>query len=827
MKLIFTLLFCCSFLVLSAQKISGSVKDESGAPLPFASVLIKNTTRGTTANENGLYSFNIEPGKYTVICRHIGYAAKEQEVYITVAGTVLNFVLSVQTIKQQVAIVKGGAEDPAYAIMRKAIKMRTTYNNEVSAFTCDAYIKSNARLLDAPQKLFNQNVDAGEIVDSSGRKLMFLTESVTRVYYREPDMKLEVLSGRNSVSSNGFGINFPSFINFYVNNVELSERLNPRGFISPVNDNAIHYYKFKYLGYFTEDGKDIDKILVTPRRNNEPCFSGIINIMEDSWRIHSLELSLSRQTGIQIIDSLSIRQQFVPVGNVYRLKDNVVFARLKQFGFNVHFNLVNIYQNYQLNPVFPPKFFGKMLMKYDTAFNKKDSLYWEKSRPVPLDTIERRDYIEKDSIRNAEQMDTVRRKAYVDSMRRVFNKVTPQKLFLSGYSYGYAIPKKNHSVRFSLQPIFFTGLEYNSVEGFAASLHPAWDFYYRKQGKRLTLAPHVRYGFGNTHLNSWLNITYSKRDTVTRTWALEGGKRVFQFNHDNPVYPLRESIAQLYHQKNYLKIYEAWTGSLSYTRNNRLGFEYSIGAMYEDRMPLDNIKTGEKITPNYPFEIISEQFKRHQAFSVNARISYQPGVKYIQLPQTRASISSSKPVFALEYTRGIKNIAGSDVDYDKWKFSIRDAVNLKLLGVFSYHLATGGFLNKKNVPVQDMQHFNGNQIFPATPYLNSFQLAPYYANSTTASLYGIMHVEHHFNGLLTNKIPLFNRLKWHLVAGSNIFYVNKDNNYAEVFAGLENIFKIFRVDVVYGYRNGVQGDFGIRLGAGGLFGQFFQRMLNR
>lgn len=827
MKLTFTLLFSLSFIALSAQKITGTVKDEAGAPLSFASVLIKNTSRGTTANEKGYFNFSISPGTYTIICRHIGYAAKEQVVTVGENGTVVNFILPVQTIKQQEAIVKGGAEDPAYGIMRKAIKKRTAYNSEVSAFICDAYIKSNARMLDAPQKVFNQEVDADDIKDSSGRKLMFLTESFTRVYYKEPEMKLEVLSGRNSLSNNGFGINFPSFINFYVNNVELSERLNPRGFISPVNDNAIHYYKFKYLGYFTEDGKDINKILVTPRRNNEPCFSGIINIMEDSWRIHSLELSLTRRSGIQIIDSLSIRQQFVPVDNVYRLKDNVVFARLKQFGFNIQFNLVNIYQNYQLNPVFPPKFFGKMLMKYDTAFNKKDSIYWEQSRPVPLDTIERKDYIEKDSIRNAEMMDTVRRKAYVDSMRHVFNKPTVQKLFMSGYSYGYAIPKKNHTVRFSLQPILFTGLEYNSVEGVAVSLHPAWDFNYRKQGKRLTLAPHVRYGVSNTHLNAWLNATYTKRDTVTRTWSFEGGKRVFQFNHENPVKVLQESIAQLAREKNYLKIYEAWTGSLSYTRNNRLGFEYSAGIMYEDRLPLENTKTGENISPNYPNEILSEQFKRHQAFSVNARISYQPGVKYIQLPRSRVSVASSKPVFTLEYTKGINNIVGSDVDYDKWKFSVRDAKNLKLLGVFSYHAAVGGFLSKKNVPVQDMQHFNGNQIFPATPYLNSFQLAPYYANSTTASLYGILHVEHHFNGLLTNKIPLFNRLKWHLVAGSNIFYVNKDNNYAEVFVGLENIFKIFRVDLVYGYRNGVQGDFGIRLGAGGLFGQFFQRIINR
>ena len=62
------------------------------------------------------------------------------------------------------------------------------------------------------------------------------------------------------------------------------------------------------------------------------------------------------------------------------------------------------------------------------------------------------------------------------------------------------------------------------------------------------------------------------------------------------------------------------------------------------------------------------------------------------------------------------------------------------------------------------------------------------------------------------------RLNWNLVAGSNAFYVNKSNNHVEVFAGLENILKIFRVDFVAAFENGQQGRTGIRIGAGGILG---------
>ena len=134
---------------------------------------------------------------------------------------------------------------------------------------------------------------------------------------------------------------------------------------------------------------------------------------------------------------------------------------------------------------------------------------------------------------------------------------------------------------------------------------------------------------------------------------------------------------------------------------------------------------------------------------------------------------------------------------------------MKLKGTLQYRLGIGGFFNTDSVPVQDYRHFNGNRMATASDYLNSFQLAPYYANSTIEKLYAWGHAEHHFNGLLTNKIPLFRRLNWNLVAGANAFYVNSNNSYVEAFAGLENIFKVLRVDFVAAYINGQRGTTGI------------------
>ena len=57
-----------------------------------------------------------------------------------------------------------------------------------------------------------------------------------------------------------------------------------------------------------------------------------------------------------------------------------------------------------------------------------------------------------------------------------------------------------------------------------------------------------------------------------------------------------------------------------------------------------------------------------------------------------------------------------------------------------------------------------------------------------------------------------------MVAGTNTFYVDKDNHHVEVFAGIENILKLFRVDFVAGFDKQTPTRTAIRIGFGGLIG---------
>jgi len=68
--------------------ISGVIEDRSGnTPLPWASVTLDRTRRGTLSNQDGEFTLSrIVPGEYTLIVVRIGYAPHKVEGIRVVAG---------------------------------------------------------------------------------------------------------------------------------------------------------------------------------------------------------------------------------------------------------------------------------------------------------------------------------------------------------------------------------------------------------------------------------------------------------------------------------------------------------------------------------------------------------------------------------------------------------------------------------------------------------------------------------------------------------------------------------------------------------------------
>ena len=805
--------FLFTFCNVYSNEINGTVTDTKNNRLAYASILVKGTGIGTTANAKGEIEINLSEGNFTLICQHIGYKSVEKKIKVSKESQTIHFVLEEQQYNLNEVVIKSGSEDPAYEIIRNAIKKRVEHLNEIKKIECEVYVKGQIQLRDFPKRFFGEKVDF-EDGDTSKKKVIFLSESVAKYSTDGRDKrKVEVISTRVSGRSDGFGFSSPQIVSFYQNSISVGRGLNPRGFLSPISDNALHYYKYKYEGSFVENNKLINRIKVIPKRNYEPLFSGYINIIEDEWRIFSTDLMLLKEQQMQFLDTLKIQQLYVPLNNMWVIKQQVIYPAGKFFNFDFFGNIIQIYNKINLNPTFKKGFFDNVVLKFEDSSNKKTIQYWDSVRPLPLLEIEEKDFIKKDSLEQVRKDPK-----YLDSIDRKNNKINILSLMLRGQTFNNS---KNKS-SFKIDPILTSFFQYNTVEGLVSNITLNYIKRFNSPRESLQISPTFRYGFSNKHFNSSLDINYVYGKKYLNFMSLNLGSNVFQFDNDNQINHFNNTLSTLRWTNNYMKIYEARFIKFDYTKGLGNGLTLNTSINFQHRLPLENTTNyywtkvdGREFTANFPTTIASSNITEHKALSLSGELIWRPGGRYVEFPDRKISIGSRFPTFRFSFTQGLKNVLGSDVDYSKWQFGINDNLNLKIAGRLSYRITAGGFAHATNVSIPDMNHLRGNQIVSAAPYLQSFQLLPYYTYSNTSKLFSTAHVEYHLNGLITNKIPGFKKLNWFFVIGGNAFYDNdKKQGYYEALFSVENILKVFRLDFIKSFQSSqLNNSFGIKFSA--------------
>lgn len=803
MRILFLVLyFFISYNLFSQQfLVTGKISDDKGQGLAFSSVLVKGTTQGTNANAEGNYSLKLSPGKYDLIFQYVGYKKQIIRIEIINSNIQKNTNLTPESYELTEVIVKDG-EDPAYAVIRQAIKKRKSYLNPIDAYTCKAYIKGLQRLKEFPDKmvkLINAMNTSGEKIDSTLLGVIYFSESETKYHFQKPDNEKEIMySSRVSGDSKTFSFNQVSDMKFnlYENLIEL-EGLSDRPLISPINENAFFSYRYKLLGTTFEDGKMINKIQVIPKRSNDPCFRGIIYIQENTWRIHSADMFLTKETKINFLDTIRFKQLNAPINDSLwmPISLNMTF-NFKVFGFvgDGYFNA--IFSDYDVSPVFPKNFFKNEVLKIEVGANKKDSLYWKDSRPVPLTSEEKEDYRVKDSIgvyKNSER--------YHDSIDRIANKLKLKHLFL-----GYTHTNSNKQFNIVSSGLLTTGVQYNTVEGINVSAKIDMNKRY-EDFRNHHLSSTIRYGFSNYLWGGNVNWRYTIKQERFESINIKTGSEATQFNGNEPINPTINTSYTLFDNQNFMKLYKKTYASAEYKRELINGLIATLKSEYAERSPLKNTSDWLWVDnknilfnsndPLHP-KTDDSSFTTNNSFVIEAGISIRFKQKYYTKPYQKVIVGSKYPKINILYTKAIAGL-NTKTDYDLIRMSIDDNIKLGLVGTFTYKIKGGYFLSAKYLQFMDYKHFDGNQTLLANNnYLNSFKLLPYYTYSTK-KWYAEAHAEHHFNGFILNKIPLFKKTRIQEVIGGSVLFNDKMDQYYEVNFGLERIFQIVRVDYVLGY----------------------------
>lgn len=99
-------LFLLPTWMFAQRTISGTITDaDSGEPLIGASILVKETAKGTITDFDGKYSIELPSGKNTLVISYTGYAALDQEVG---RGNVLDIQLNAGAILEEVVVIGYG-----------------------------------------------------------------------------------------------------------------------------------------------------------------------------------------------------------------------------------------------------------------------------------------------------------------------------------------------------------------------------------------------------------------------------------------------------------------------------------------------------------------------------------------------------------------------------------------------------------------------------------------------------------------------------------------------------------------------------------------------
>ena len=817
---LFLLLFLSFY---SNAQIKGIITDEKGIPLPFVSVFEENTYNGTTSNENGNYQLNIKSvGKNKIVFQLLGF--KTQKIAFQ-AEKSLN-PLNVKMLEESYSlneVVINPKNNPANAIIKSAIASKKANTEKTARFKADFYSRGIFKLKDAPKKIFGQKIgDMNGALDSTGTGIISLSETFSKIIFEKPNNLKEVVTA-SKVSGNDKGYSYntarSSFYDFYDNNISFGINM-----ISPIADNAFNYYKFRVESTFVdENNQTINKIKVIPKRDNEPVFQGYIYIVEDSWAIYAVDLDIKGYRMHQeFIDIMTLKQNFSYNKNSKIWVKNTQSLDFTAGAFGIKFNgkFTYVYSNYEFMDSFAAKTFTNEITRIEVNANKKDSLFWDNNRPIPLTVEESTDYVKKDSIykvRNSEK--------YLDSIDAKGNKFKIIKL-ISGYTY------KNSSKKYALGYnglLNLGSLSFNTVQGFnfdSGFLYTNWNE--DEKGKYTSIKTKINYGFSEDRLRILGQYDHRFNKQNYANLSLSGGTKTQQFNDSPPISNLINSVSSLSFKNNYMKLYNLEFAAISYSQDVANGVNLNGKIEYQQRKPLFNntnfsyFNKNDSYSSNNPLapdDYTNAVFVKHHLTKVNLLAKINFGNKYSSRPDGKFNIRNSKyPTLYLGYE---KAFAGSEKKYEFTHLNSRLFYEITLgnKGNFAMNLKAGKFLHAGNIAFMDYKHFNGNQthIGQTERYLNVFNLLPYYSNSTNDS-YFEAHMEHNDRGYIMNKIPLLNKLKSTLILGFHTLATPDSKPYSEITVGLDNLgfgkFKLFRFDYVRSYQNGYQGDgviFGLKI----------------
>ena len=768
------------------------IDSETKEPIPFVSIYFKGTSIGSISDFNGEYALETMHAGDSLTASSIGYNP-QIKVIIKYRFQTVNFELSPNSYTLNEVVIVAG-ENPADILLRKVIDAKEQNSNKnFDFYQYEMYNKiqfdannisekfKNRKILEPFSFIFN-HVDTSTV---NGKAFLpvFLTETLSDVYYRKnPRAKKEVIkaskvSGFENESFSQIMGNIYQTANIYDNHIVLFEK----NFVSPIANFGFAYYKYYLVDSSYLDNQWCYQIMFKPRRKQELTFTGNIWIHDTTYAIKKVDMRIIDDANINFINAMDIRQDYQLLEGKYWMltKDymiadfNVIENAKQTLGFYGHRS--TSYSKFVFNQQAKKEIYG-----YPADIILKDSaiLYtddkWTDFRHDTLTVKEKAIYSMIDSVKNVPIF-----KTYVDLIYTITN--------------GYYVDGM-----VEIGP-YYKMLSFNQREG-------------------------ARFRFGgrtsNKFSTKWMFDAYFAYGQTDEKFKYGGG--FLKVNSKNPrrTYGMhyKYDTEQLGQSTNAYSEDNFFNSFLSKGAINKLSMVKEYNAFYQHEWfsGLGNTLTfkqrevfpisGENFILNEGNTELQVPSIRTSEVSLNLRFAYNE--KFLMGEFERVSLGTTYPIFEATYSYGIPNFINSDYSYHRVQLNLKQWFNVGTLGWSKYILEAGRIWGKLPYPLLKIQEGNETYFYDEL----SYNLMNYY--EFVSDQYVSLNYIHHFDGLFLNHIPLMRKLKWREVAFikgvmGNLSEQNKSYSkfpaithtleipYWEGGLGVENIFKVLRVDAIW------------------------------
>lgn len=807
----------------SATTVRGVVRDSvSREPIPYAAIFLQGTERGVLADENGRFDVSTVQSTPAVAVTSMGYGKKVVPIRPGRVNTITVDMVPVG-LKLDEVVVKPGKEhyskknNPAVQFVERIMHAKRANDpRRLPNYNYDKYEKITIALNDfkgsqgegwqARQFGFlNEFIDTSEV---SGKPILNVSvkEKSSAVFNRaDPRAEKEYVMGirRHGLDDIADQQAVQTFmedvfreVDIYDNDVNILQNR----FVSPLSRIGTDFYKYYLTDTVVVEGDSCVELTFVPHSPQSFGFTGRMYVPKNDTTmfVKRVIMRVPATINLNFVDNLLITQEYdrAPDGSRLKTKDDMTIE------FSVIPGMQGLYARrnttYRNHRFTSPEIDGI----FDYAQREiiaphaqdRDDTYWTQHRSVA---------ITRNEDRMAQMVERLRGNKFYYWTEKIL------KILVSGYI------NTGKNSKWDFGPMNTT-ISFNDIEGLRLR---AGGMTTANLNKHLFANGYIAYGFKDKKVKYKAELEYSfkPKEYHPREFPVHSirasqlydvdmlGQHYMFTNMDNVFLSLkRQSDTQMtYHR----------VSKLEYTLELQNNFSVAAGITYERQEATGYMR----FVNGY-----GHDYRHYDEASFNVQLRFAPGEKFFQTKTQRLPVNLDAPVFVLTHTFAPKGFLGSMFTLNKTEFSVQKRFWFSAFGYTDIIVKAGKVWSR--CPYPNLLIPNANLSYTIQPESFALMNAMEFINDQYVS----WDLTYWANGALLNRIPLVNRLKLReVIAFRGLYGKLTDRNdpslhpelfafpadahvqrmthtpYMELSAGLDNIFKILRVDYVWRltYRN--------------------------